>query len=74
MPSTPIPTANKHTLGGRAIVVQEGPDGKSHSIITLSSPAIAGSSFTGTVVGVTTFNEGSDGAEYIARLRTVFGL
>jgi hypothetical protein len=70
---TPTPTANKHTLGGRAIVIQEGPDGKSHLIVTLSSPTIAGSSFTGTVVGVATFNEG-DGTEYIARLRTVFGL
>ena len=73
MPSTPVPTANKHTLGGRAILIQEGPDGKSHSIVTLSSPTIAGSSFTGTVVGVATFNEG-DGTEYTARLRAVFGV
>jgi len=73
MPSTPVPTANRHTLGGRAIVIQEGPDGKSHLIVTLSSPTIAGSSFTGTVVGVATFNEG-DGAEYVTRLRTVLGL
>jgi hypothetical protein len=70
MPSTPVAAANTHTLGGRAILIMEGADGKSHEIWTLTNVTAT----THTLVGKAVFNEGADGAEYLARLKTVFGL
>jgi hypothetical protein len=70
MPSTPVPAANKHTLAGRAILVLEGADGQSHEIWTLTNVTAT----THTLVGKAVFNEGADGAEYLARLKTIFGL
>jgi hypothetical protein len=74
MPSTPVPAANVHKMGGRGTLIMEGPDGKSHLIVTLSNPTIVGASFTGTVVGVTPFNEGADGAAYVAQIKNLFGV
>jgi hypothetical protein len=48
----------------------EGADGKSHEIWTLTNVTAT----THTLVGRQVFNEGTDGAEYAARLKTVFGL
>ena len=69
MPSTPVPAANVHKMGGRAILIMEGTDGQSHEIWTLTNVTAT----THTVVGKAVFNEG-DGTEYLTRLRAVFAL
>jgi hypothetical protein len=70
MPSTPVPAANVHKMGGSAILIMEGTDGQSHEIWTLTNVTAT----THTVVGKSVFNEGADGAAYVAQIKNLFGV
>jgi hypothetical protein len=61
---------NVRSFNARATLIMESADNKSYTVITLSSPTIAGSSFTGTVMGSSTFTD----AQYADYMKKLWGV